>query len=260
MIVHDRLEKTVKLGGFAKVAAVAVLGLLGGCVSEAPVTPPPTYAAMSDAESLTLIADRQAKVASVSAECDLDLTDTEGQSVSLDGVLVAEPPGKLRLRAWKFGQAVFDLTLVNGKGWVMVPESGPAAGKMDSEKLPARRVSDAFDLLGPSFFRTARVVRSDNATLTAQGTALGREDVLCEIDRATLTARRFVVGQGADGEPKSELALDRYSLTDNGLVWPMRMRLTSPTGEVLVRVRTVELNGEVPAAAFKPPQRAKPLP
>ncbi|MFA6047029.1 MAG: hypothetical protein WC718_18760, partial [Phycisphaerales bacterium] len=103
------------------VIGLLMMGMLGGCASSLPVYPP-----MSDADALAKIADRQAMVKSLSAECDLDLTDAQGQRISLDGVLVAEPPGRLRLRAWKFGQAVFDLTLVDGKGWVMTPDDGAA--------------------------------------------------------------------------------------------------------------------------------------
>ncbi|HZW07208.1 MAG TPA: hypothetical protein VFF65_08790 [Phycisphaerales bacterium] len=231
----------------------AVAGLLGGgCAGDAPI---PSYLSMVPADALTLIAQRQASISTVTAECDLELTDARGETVSLDGVLVASltPPTKLRLRAWKFGTAVFDLTLTSGKAWVMVPESGPAAGKIDIQSMPARRVSDAFDLLGPAFFRGAAVVREDADTLVARGSALGRDDVLCEIDRQTLTARRFVVG---DGAAASELRLDRYTLSDAGPVWPRVLRLRSAMGEVVVTTRELEVNGEVPPEAFVPPRRA----
>lgn len=229
--------------------------VLGGCAGGPPL---PTYPPMTDKESLATIADRQASVTSISSVCDLDLTDVQGQRVSLDGVLLAQPPGNVRLRAWKFGHAVFDLTLANGKGWVVLPDEGPAAGKMDIQRMPAQRVGDALDMLGASFFRTARPVGGDAVTLIAQGSALGRDDVTCEIDRLTLTPRRFVVGE--EGEPlSSELLLDRYTPVV-GVVWPMQMRLRSPSGEVVVSVREVELNGEVPAGAFTPPARAKALP
>lgn len=229
--------------------------ILNGCASSPPL---PAYPAISDTDALATIAERQATVRSISAECDLDLTDAQGQRVSLDGVLVAEPPGSVRLRAWKFGHAVFDLTLKDGKGWVVLPDEGPAAGKMDINKMPAQRVGDALDLLGASFFRTARPAGGDRVTLIARGSALGSDDVTCEIDRLTLTPRRFVVG-AEGGTLSSELLLDSYALVVGG-VWPMRMRLRSPSGEVVVTVREVELNGEVPAGAFTPPQRAKALP
>ena len=238
---------------FLGLAGMVGLILLGGCASRLPV-----YPSMSDADALATIADRQESVKTISAECDLDLTDAHGQRVALDGVLVAELPGKVRLRAWKFGQAVFDLTLKDGNAWAMVPEDGPGAGRVDAQALPSRQVHEAMNLLGPMYFRSAIAASGDRATLRAQGSAFGRSDVECEVERRTLTPRRYVVA-GDDGVTQSELVLDQYALVD-GIAWPMRMRLRSATGEVLVRFRDLELNGEVPAGAFTPPSRAKALP
>ncbi len=246
-------------------ASLVGVGLLGGCASDLP-----RYPAMSDADALATIAARQASVVSISAECDLDLTDARGQRVSLDGVLVAEPPGKVRLRAWKFGQAVFDLTLIDGKGWMMVPDDVRGAGgpgsavgagatqRLDAQSIPARRVSEALQLLGPAYFRSAIPAGGDGAILLARGPALGQVDTVCEIERLTLTPRRFVVA-GTGDIPASELLLDEYALVNN-VPWPMRVRLVSPSGEVLMVVRELELNGEIPAGAFVPPKRAKALP
>ncbi len=238
---------------FAVILGLVALAQLGGCAHRLPAYPP-----MSDAESLAAIAERQAAVETISAECDLDLTDARGQRVALDGVLVAELPGKVRLRAWKFGQAVFDLTPADGSGWVMVPEDGPGAGRFDVQTLPSRQVREAMNLLGPSYFQTAKGTGSDSATLRSRGTAFGRDDVACEIERRTLTPRRFVVA-GDDGTTRSELVLDQYALV-GGIAWPMRMRLHSASGEVLVRFREIDLNVEVAAGAFTPPRRAKALP
>lgn len=245
----------MRIKQFATSFMLVIACAVNGCVTGPPL---PTYQAMNDAESLAVIADRQAAIRSVSAECDVDLIDARNQRVSLDGVLVAEPPGRVRLRAWKFGHAVFDLTLKEGKGWVVVPDEGPAAGKMDFDKMPAQRVADVLDLLGAKYFRSARTIGGDSATLNVRGSALGRDDVTCEIERRTLTPRRFVVGEEG-GQLSSELILDKYALVGS-VVWPMRMRLKSPSGEIVLVVREIELNGEVPPGAFEPPQRAKALP
>ncbi len=231
----------------------AALSLLGACASNLPSYPP-----MSGADALATIADRQASIRTISAECDLDLTDADGQRIALDGVLVAELPGRVRLRAWKFGQAVFDLTLVEGRVWVMMPDTGPAAGRFSTEAMPSRQVNEAMNLLGTSYFGSARASGGDAVTLRARGTAFGRDDVECEIDRRTLTPRRFVV-EGGDDVPRSELTLDRFTMISD-TAWPMRMRLRSGTGEVLLRFREVELNTQVPTGAFTPPRRAKALP
>lgn len=238
-----------------RVAMVAlfVAVILGGCASDLPV-----YPAMSDADAIAAIATRQSALKSISAECDLDLTDAQGQRVRLEGVLVADLPHRMRLRAWKFGAAIFDLTLADGKGWVLLPEDGPGAHRLDVDQVPVRRVGEALALLGPEYFRTARPAGGEPGVLRAQGSAFGRNDVACEIERLTLTPRRFIVESG-EASPPSELLLDDYTRIGD-LVWPCRLRLRSPSGEVLIRVRELELNGELPPGAFTPPTRAKALP
>ncbi len=235
-----------------------IAGLLIACAICGCSTRLPTYPAMSDEASLAIIADRQATVQRIVAECDINLTDADGQSVTLEGVLVARPPGNVRLRAWKFGHAVFDLTLVDGKGWIMIPEQGPGAQQLNVTNMPASRVGEALDLLGPLYFRSAKPVGGDNMMLLAAGPALGRDNVLCEVQRRTLTPRRFVVHAGSD-LPPSELLLDQYAVVDDN-VWPMRIRLRGKSGGVLLRLRNVEINGEIAPTAFVPPKRAKALP
>ena len=242
----------MKFGRFIISTWVVSIALVAGCSSL------PTYPPMSDAEALATIADRLALIVTVSAECDLALADDRGQRVNLEGVLLAEPPGRLRLRAWKLGRAVFDLTVVDGKAWLMALDEGPNARGPAGEAPPARRVSQAFDLLGPLFFRCAHAAGGDGVTLVARGSALGRGDVVCEIERLTLTPRRFVV-PGREGSAPSTLRLDEYEVVGS-TVWPMRWHLQGATGEIVVRVRELELNGRLPAEAFTPPARAGALP
>jgi len=222
----------------------------------------PTYPALGDAESLTVIADRQASITSLTARCDLDLVDAQGQQVTLDAVLVAEPPGRVRLRAWKFGRAVMDLTLADGRAWVLAPDRAPGAGddavaRGGLDRVPTRGVGEAMALLGPAFFRDATPVGGDAVVLRVRGPALGGNDVHCDIDRRTLTPRRFIVAASETFE--SEVLLDRYEVVD-GIAWPMRIRLLGPTGQITIRAREIELNAGVPAAAFVPPRNATPLP
>jgi hypothetical protein len=221
--------------------------MLAGCRAALPV-----YPAMSDEEALRIIADRQAVITSISAECELVLTSAEGQTVHLDGALVAQPPRRARLRAWKFGQAVFDLTIVDGDVWLMAPEEGPAAHRIDPLRTPARRVSDVIDLLGPAYFQRARPAQGGPSAWTVSGPALGIADLRCEIDRPTLTPRRFFASGEAD---LGEMRFEDYELI-NGTPWARTMRVRGAGGEIVVRLHDVELNGEVPIGAFVPPQRA----
>ena len=109
----------------SKIGRVFVAALLlaaGGCARKAPPSPLPTYAGLDDAAALKVLAARAEAVKTLSAQCALTLTRPDDQTVQLDGAVVMAPPEKLRLRAWKFGRAVFDLTLTEAGLWVMTPQ------------------------------------------------------------------------------------------------------------------------------------------
>ncbi len=236
--------------------AASFAGAMVGCTAQLPTYPP-----MSDSQSLATIAQRLDSVKSVSSACDVTLTDAGGERVRLDGALVAELPDKGRLRAWKFGRAVLDLTLVGGRVWVWTAESGYAAERTDPTRFPSQRLSEAIDLLGPAYFRSATAIeadRSNEQTLSARGPAFGQDDVVCEIDRSTLTPRRYLV-PNQEGGSESTLSIEQYAVID-GLAWPTRLRLRSASGEVLIQFNDPELNGEIPAGVFEPPARAKAVP
>lgn len=237
----------------ALIVLFTALSALAGCRARLPAYPP-----MADDKALRTIAGRLESVTSLSAEFDLSLTNAEGQTINLDGVLVAQPPGRARVRAWKFGHAVFDLTLVDGEAWLVAPDEKGVSGAMDTESIPARRVSEAIELLGPSYFRAAESILAETPMLMARGPAMGSENIVCQIERRTLTPRRFVVGERGGAET-SEVVLDQYSLV-NGIAWPGVIRIRSPRGEMIFRLREVELNGGIPPGAFTPPPSAMRLP
>ncbi|MFZ4574771.1 MAG: hypothetical protein ACOYN0_10270 [Phycisphaerales bacterium] len=217
--------------------------------------PLPTYPSMGDREVLAAVAARQGQVSSVSAECELVLTTESGNSVHLDAAVVILPPGSARLRAWKLGHAVFDVTLVDGKVWVLSPEAG--ARGFDPAGIPARAVVDAARLLGPEFYAQAVPGERSGGTLVARGPAMGSDNVACEIDLRTLVVRAFRA-QSDSGVRAGELLLSDYRLV-NGIPWPHRATLAGVHGGVAARFHSVELNAEVPEDAFTPPSRAKPL-
>ncbi|MDB5324499.1 MAG: hypothetical protein JWM57_68, partial [Phycisphaerales bacterium] len=101
--------------------------LLAGCAAKP--DPIPRYAAMSPSDSLAVVRTRLANVKSVRGEADMTLTDPKGQTVHLDGAYLLAAPSRARLRAWKLGQAVFDLTIREDGAWAYLPreEARPAA-------------------------------------------------------------------------------------------------------------------------------------
>ncbi|MFN0010128.1 MAG: hypothetical protein ACKVS8_00640 [Phycisphaerales bacterium] len=244
-----------------------------GCAGRAVEWPLPTYPTMSDEESLRVIALRQARITTVSAQCDILLTDADGQRVHLDGVLLAMPLAptgpRVRLRAWKLGRPVFDLTLTDGTAWLIAPENAPLNDRgtpssglppppADAAASPARRIGAALDRIGPRFFQAATVVRSSPETITATGA--GADSTTCEIDRVTLTPRRFIPGGATDSAgTASDLRLSEYRLIGE-IVWAHRLRLNGPGGAADVLMSDVELNGDLPPGAFTPPVRARRFP
>ena len=90
--------------------------------------------------------------------------------------------------------------------------------------------------------------------LLTRETAHGR--LHCEVDRATLTPRRFFSDSQGSGEEQFELKLSKYRDV-NGIPWATRLEAISAMGRVVVEQRGVEINGELAPQAFVPPKRAE---
>lgn len=240
---------------FTRLVVCGITMLLTACAA-----PLPTYPAMTDGEALRTIAARLDSVHAIAASADVVLTNAKGETVSLDGAFVARPPDRARLRAWKFGTPVLDLTILPEGVWAFAATREGAA-PADLTQLPAAGVSRAVELLTGSYFANATVVEADStpATLVVHGPALGQNDVRCEIDRPTLTPREFRVLANPEDRFAATITLDRYTVID-GVAWARRLRFTSPDGEILMRLGDVELNAETSPSAFTPPARAARLP
>jgi hypothetical protein len=88
----------------------AVVVLLAGCHHHNPTERLDAFPAMSEPAELRTLADRSAKVKSVTGTGTLQLTKPDGESVVLDLIAVLAPPDRAHLRASKLGHTVFDLT------------------------------------------------------------------------------------------------------------------------------------------------------
>lgn len=244
--------------------AILILGLCLPAIAAATgcTAPLPTYPRMPDDAALRVIADRLDQVRTVSAAADITLTASDGRRVRLDGAFIATPPNRARLRAWKFGTPVLDLTVLPDGVWVYTADPpGQADGNRQSRdlsRLPAASIAPALELLAGAYFRRAHTLQEESTaeTFAVIGPALGRQGIGCDIDRATLTPRRFqLVATRANGE----LLLDHYTMF-NSIAWPRSIRFRSAEGEVLVRLYDLELNTDLPPEAFTPPGRARLLP
>lgn len=235
------------------------LGAASGlCVALAGCAPTlPTYPPMSTEASLGVIAARAESVRSIAARCDITLALSGGDSVILDGVLAAEPPDRWRIRAWKFGHAVFDLTATPEGVWLLAADEMSESAESLASASQAG-IDELMAMLGPGFFQlppaNAEIVGDRlRVTMTREG---GRS-VACEIERATLTPRLFVV-TGDDAAART-LRLERYRMVA-GIPWPTRLRLAGPEGTITLMLTDIELNEAPAPAAFVPPGKAIRLP
>lgn len=233
--------------------ACAVL-LLAGCAARLP-----EYRWRSPNDALRVMSERDRTVRSVRASFRLLLWSPKGR-VSLDGALVAEPPHRLRLRAWKLTQAVLDVT-VNEDGAFVLDRRGnrePGDAVRPDVPIDLAVLADALTAL-PGFGGDENwTVRDDAAwdALTARR-EVGDSDAIveCTIAPKTLTRRACVLRTG--GRDLQTLRFDRYRLSDSGVPWPWLIRGRGTHGTFEIRFDEVSFDESLPAAAFRPPKTAR---
>jgi hypothetical protein len=101
-------------------AGSLLIALIAGCSN--PRENLPTHPRLSAEDTRAALAARSAAVKTVSAQGTITLTRPDGQSVRFDGAMAIRPPDHTRLRAWKFGQAIFDLTVTPDGVWMIAPQ------------------------------------------------------------------------------------------------------------------------------------------
>jgi hypothetical protein len=211
----------------------------------------------------TALADLRARAAALktlSAECGITLTRADGESVQFDGALVLENPNHVRLRAWKFNRAVFDLTLNDEGLWVMTLDDPSRREQVLPATLRAADFLRELSLFTGGFFTQEPPPKAEtrgNTLLLTRATPHGL--LHCEVDRATLTPRRFYSDAQTSGAERFELKLSKYREV-NGVPWAMRLEAVSGMGRVAVEQRDVEINGELAPQAVVPPKRAEKRP
>jgi hypothetical protein len=237
--------------------AVVIVATLSGCVQRLP-----TYPWSDSRAALDIMAARADSIRTVSSGCTLHIKRRDGFRVSLDGAMAARIPGWLRLRAWKFGDPVLDVTVTPDGVWSL-PRKGevPPPGQ--------DRLTEVWMLFTGRFFDdpSAVVIDEGGPRFTVER-AIGDQGAMirCEVDRATLTVRSYAIRDEA-GATRLLLTLDRYRLVDEA-PWPMRLTADiaprsdgAPSGpddiaRITVSFEDPELNTEPAPGAFTPPRRA----
>ncbi|HWP40970.1 MAG TPA: hypothetical protein VNL70_08590 [Tepidisphaeraceae bacterium] len=217
----------------------------------------PVWPMMSPQQSLETLNARARKITTVSGQGKLRLTRGRNESVILEAACALKPPDSARIRAWKFGRAVFDLTVLPDAVYLAAAKQSP--GPTDTA-FTGRGAADMIrswlaitcDRLQP------QVLQQTGDTLVAIQPWSDGSTLRCTIDRRTLTVRMYQVLDD-EGHEQFCLLLDRY-VVSNGQVWPARMIARSTSGTLRLELGDVQINGELGPGAFQPPARAEKLP
>jgi acyl-coenzyme A synthetase/AMP-(fatty) acid ligase len=231
-----------------------LLSLTPGCAHQPTL---PTYPELSDSAALKILAERGQSIHAMSGQGSLELIQPDGQSIRLEAAVALRPPDHVRLRAWKFGQAVLDLTITPQGVWIVAPDEGKRRERVLTSGARAAEFAKAWSLF--TLFDRSDITATDRGgRLIVRQNRPGEPVILCYIDRKTLTPRRYEIQNDA-GKTRFSLDLDHYA-DIQGIPWPRRMTAVGPNGKIVLDLRDLELNGDIPAGAFTPPPRAQRLP
>jgi hypothetical protein len=204
----------------------------------------------SPEQAKQILIERRDAVRSVQAEADIRITSPgpDASVQNFDGALVMDGPKQVRLRTWKLTQTLFDLTVNDDGTWIAV--SDELTKRRPAAEQDLGRLADRLGLLmrGPDYAQATLVPGDDGQTLLArwpEGTA--------RIDRNTLTPTRFTFDDDRSGE--TVMIETQFAEYDGG-VWYHRVSLSGGFGQLDMRFRNVQLNGELNPRAFRPPRRA----
>lgn len=218
----------------------------------------PKYPLMSVGQTLEQLRARSSGLRTVSGQGTLRLTSGDGQSVLLDAAIALQPRENLaRVRAWKFGQAVFDLTSNSDGVFVVAPQdSAQRAQVLKAGKGASGMINQWLALIAGKI--DSDDVQEHGDELIVKQPADAGTTLVSLIDRTTLTARSYRL-LDSGGKERFSLKLSEYT-ESNAQVWPRRIEAISAEGKIRVIFNEVELNADLPAAAFAPPGRAEKLP
>jgi hypothetical protein len=239
----------------ARATGLLLVAVLTGCAHEHIRAYPP----MSEAQALETLREHSHAIKTVSSAGTLTLTRPNGDGVRLDAALALQLPDRARLRAWKFGHAVFDMTLTPDGLWLAAEQNderkkdvlaaGSNAAALTRQWL--QLITGSFD--GPGIMLTGDGKMLQFTRRNDDGTIL-----LCEIQRKTLTPRTYFL-KNAEAQERFSLRLGDYAEI-NGITWPHRIEAVSETGRISIDLRDVSINTELAPNAFRPPARAEKVP
>lgn len=229
---------------------------VAGCASQ-PVERIPHYPTADPATTLQAMREQSAKLQSATGKGTVTLSSPDRGEVRLDSVFVLRPPGHARIRAWKFNQAVFDLTVRPDGVWVYVPREGTKPGQItDSTRGAGDAIRQWLTYFGGSVAYEGADIRADARTITITKRTDDQLTLTTQVDRATRTIRSLRLTDTSDVQRFRMTMADYQTFGD--AVWPTRVTAYSDRGTIVVETR--ELQPNVAAdTAFNPPPRATAL-
>lgn len=240
---------------FALLFATTLLG----CRSAPPGDEVPRYEGLTYQEIIVMLANQADAIQTFSASGVLRLDDPERGSVTLDVALLAEGEDRLRLRAWKLGRAVFDLTRDGDALWLWTSDTRDQTHD-PAPPINAEQVGIGWSLLsGRRFTQPPQGIEPGNPlTLTYLLDEPSGTVARMQIDRETATVQRCEV-LTRDQTVQQTILPDRYRLID-GQAIATRIVSSGPAADApafTLELTEIEINIELPATAFTPPRAAQ---
>jgi hypothetical protein len=234
------------------------LTAVAGCHPDPPREHLSTVTPSDAPAELRELVRRSSLIHTVAGSGTLNLTGPDGQSVVLDLAVALAPPDRARVQAFKFGQTVFDLTVLPTGAWLEASDHG--GGRAAVAGATAARVTRGLSLLGGGFFNDpATTGHDDGDQLLLTRPRPGEPTIVCHVERATLVPRRFELVDDA-GRVRFTLSLESYQPAAGGALWPRRVVADGDGGRAVVTLDDADVNGGLPPAAFDVPPRAGRLP
>jgi hypothetical protein len=219
----------------------------------------PTVHYGDDADALRILRERAAAIKTVSSRGTITFIRPDGASVRMDLAMVTQPPDHLRLRAWKLGRAIFDLTLTPDGLWLLAPEDPSLRQKVEKANVGAAEIARNWSMLSGDFFNRNDLKIEHQpkdlliAVLHDHGLTLR-----CHVDARALVPWLYLL-QDPHDTTRFSLNLDDYRMIGD-IPYPHRIQADSESGGIIVQLAEVELNEDLAPAAFRPPRRAEKLP
>src|SRR4051812_10020811 len=170
----------------------------------------PVYPQMSAQQTLEMLRSRANAIHTLSGQGTLRLSSADGQSVMLDTAIALEPQqNEARIRAWKFGQAVFDLTVIHDGVYVVAPRDSAQREQILKAGSNASRMIHEWLGMMTGALNSDEVQERGNELIVREKKDAGTS-LLITIDRLTATPRVYRL-LDSEGRERFSLMLSDYA-------------------------------------------------